>query len=316
MNDLIQKILSGDKRAASRLMRFLDDGHPLAWELLTQLYPHSNRAQIIGITGNPGSGKSTLTNQFTKYLRSLDKKVGVIAIDPSSTFTGGAILGDRIRMNSHANDDGVFIRSIATRNHLGGLSRSTDGAVIIMDAMGYDIIIIETVGVGQDEIDISRMAHTTVVVFVPGLGDEIQAFKAGIIEIADMFVINKADRPGADEVINHLQMLLLTGQTDEKSFPPIVKTIATDSDNKKNGISELYQSFIKHQQFLVDSGLIQKKYYHRIDSLIKQHLAQKFSETLESYFEKHSKDSLVNEVIQKKLNPFSVAQCIANDILR
>ncbi|HTG80606.1 MAG TPA: methylmalonyl Co-A mutase-associated GTPase MeaB, partial [Geobacteraceae bacterium] len=201
---LAEKVLQGEIRAAARLMRDIDDGLKSAIAELKQLYPKTGNAFIVGITGPPGAGKSTLVDQVTAAYRSRGKRVGIVAVDPTSPFTGGAILGDRIRMNRHADDDGVFIRSLATRGHLGGISRSTGDVVNVMDAMGMDVVIIETVGVGQDEIDIVRMAHTTVVVMVPGLGDDIQAIKAGILEIGDLFVVNKADRDDADRTVRDL----------------------------------------------------------------------------------------------------------------
>ena len=205
---LSQRVLAGEVRAASRLMRDIDDGLPGATEALREIFPKTGRAYIIGITGSPGAGKSTLTDRVIAHLRKAGKTVGVIAVDPSSPFTGGAILGDRIRMQDHATDPGVFIRSLATRGHLGGLSRATGDCIRVMDAMGRDVIIVETVGVGQDEIDIAQMAHSTLVVTVPGMGDDIQAIKAGILEVADLFVVNKSDLDGADRVVRELRMML------------------------------------------------------------------------------------------------------------
>ena len=187
-------VASGNIRAAARLMRDIDDGMPGATEALKAIFPRTGRAYIIGITGAPGAGKSTLTDRLVAHYRALGKSVGVVAIDPTSPFSGGAILGDRIRMQDHATDPGVFIRSLATRGNLGGLSRATGEVIRVMDAMGKDVVIVETVGVGQDEIDIAKTAHTTVVVVVPGMGDDIQAIKAGILEVADIFAVNKADR--------------------------------------------------------------------------------------------------------------------------
>jgi LAO/AO transport system kinase len=201
-------VLAGDVRTSARLMRDLDDGLPSAREAVRHLHAHTGKAFVVGITGNPGSGKSTLTDQLIAHWRAEGLSVGVVAIDPTSPFTGGAILGDRVRMQRHATDEGVFIRSLATRGHLGGLSRSTLDVVRVLDAMGKDIVVIETVGVGQDEIEVTRAAHTSVVVVVPGLGDDIQAIKAGILEIADVFVVNKADRQGADRTVQELRMML------------------------------------------------------------------------------------------------------------
>jgi LAO/AO transport system kinase len=252
---LAERILQGDIRAAARLMRDVDDGFSSALEELKTLYPHTGNAYIIGITGPPGAGKSTLTDQITAAFRKSGKRVGIVAVDPTSPFTGGAILGDRIRMNRHADDEGVFIRSLATRGALGGISRSTGEVVNIMDAMGMDIVIIETVGVGQDEIDIVRMAHTTVVVMVPGLGDDIQAIKAGILEIADVFVVNKADREGADRTSRELSMMLEMGNRKEGEWlPKVLKTEAS----RGVGIDELVTEFSQHRFWLFESGTINR----------------------------------------------------------
>ena len=205
---IAEKVLSGDTRAAARLMRDLDDRIPEAEQALRALFPRTGRAYVVGLTGAPGAGKSSLTDRLISQYRRAGKSVGVVAVDPSSPFSGGAILGDRIRMQDHALDPGVFIRSLATRGHLGGLTRSTSDVVQVLDAMGKDVVIVETVGVGQDEIEIASFAHTVVVVTVPGLGDDVQAIKAGVLEIADVFAVNKADREGADRTVRDLQMML------------------------------------------------------------------------------------------------------------
>ena len=218
--ELVRK---ADLRTSARLMRDLDDLRPGAVEVMKHLYPHTGRAFMLGITGNPGAGKSTVVDALIHHYRQLGKRVGVVAVDPTSPFSGGAILGDRIRMQRHATDEGVFIRSLATRGHLGGLSRSTGEVAAVLDAMGYDLVIIETVGVGQDEIDVVSQCECAVVVTVPGMGDEIQAIKAGILEIADVLVVNKADREGADRAIRDLiSMLELRGHdsTPAGSLPP------------------------------------------------------------------------------------------------
>jgi LAO/AO transport system kinase len=225
--DLVERILKGDTRSAARLISLVENGSGEATAALKALYPHTGRAYVIGVTGPPGSGKSTLTDQITAQLRRMEKSVGVIAVDPTSPFTGGAILADRIRMQRHSLDREVFIRSMATRGHLGGLSRATNDVVDVLDAMGKDFVIIETVGVGQDEVDIVRTAHTTLVVAVPGLGDEIQAIKAGIMEIGDVFVVNKADREGAERTVLEIEIMLEHGESDSGWRPRVFKTVAS-----------------------------------------------------------------------------------------
>lgn len=248
-----EHVLEGNIRAAARLMRDIDDGRPQAIEELKLLYPRTGNAFIIGVTGPPGAGKSTLVDQLTASFRGRGKKVGVVAIDPTSPFTGGAILGDRIRMNRHSCDEGVFIRSLATRGALGGLSRSTSDVALVMDALGMDIVIIETVGVGQDEVDIVKEAHTTCVVMVPGLGDDIQAIKAGILEIGDVFVVNKADREGADRTARELSnMLEMRQQTVGNWSPQVLKTEA----QRGTGIEELTDEILAHRDFFLASGTI------------------------------------------------------------
>jgi LAO/AO transport system kinase len=248
---LAEQVLTGNIRAAARLMRDIDDSRPQAIDELKILFPHSGRAYIVGITGPPGAGKSTLVDQLTASFRAKGKRVGVVAIDPSSPFTGGAILGDRIRMNRHACDEGVFIRSLATRGSLGGLSRSTSDVALVMDTMGMDIVIIETVGVGQDEVDIVKTAHTTCVVMVPGLGDDIQAIKAGILEIGDIFVVNKADRDGSDRTARELSNMLEMRNAKEGSWSPqVMKTVA----QRGTGIEELVAEIEAHRDFLFSSG--------------------------------------------------------------
>ena len=242
-----QRVLARDIRAASQLMRDVDDRMPGAIGELKVLYPHTGNAYIIGITGNPGSGKSTVVDALITLYRSQGKRVGVVAVDPTSPFSGGAILGDRIRMQRHALDDDVFIRSLATRGHLGGLSRSTFDVALILDAMGYDPILIETVGVGQDEIEVMRSAHTSVVVTVPGLGDDIQAIKAGILEIADVLLVNKSDREGADRTVRDLTHMLDLRRGVGRDNVEIVQSVATRGLQQGSGIEALAAAVQTHR---------------------------------------------------------------------
>jgi LAO/AO transport system kinase len=274
---LAERILGGDVRAAARLMRDLDDRYEEAESTLRALFPRTGRAWVIGITGSPGAGKSTLTDQLIGTFRRAGRTVGVIAVDPTSAFSGGAILGDRIRMQDHATDPGVFIRSLGTRGHLGGLSRSTSELVQVLDAMGKDVVLVETVGVGQDEIEVASLAHTVVVVAVPGMGDDVQAIKAGVLEIADVFCVNKADRDGADRTVRDLQGMLevrriiqappqdhdqqhrpagadpappVANQPDATWEPPIVRTVAVTGD----GLADLGEALQRHWTWLAASG--------------------------------------------------------------
>lgn len=245
MNDFCNKIFSGDVRASARLMRLVDDRTAGYEEYMKPVWKRAGHAHIIGITGAPGSGKSTMTDQLITHFRKQGKTVGVVAIDPTSPFSGGAILGDRIRMAGHATDDGVFIRSVGTRGHLGGLSVSTMDIVAVMDAMGKDVIIIETVGVGQDEVEIAMVADTCIVVTVPGLGDDIQAIKAGIFEIADIFIVNKADREGAERTARDLQMMLEITSRQKSWQVPVLQTIAANG----TGIDEVCAVINNHKEF-------------------------------------------------------------------
>ena len=245
-NALAEKVLAGHVPSAARVIRRLEDGDAEGRAALAALYPHSGKAQIIGVTGPPGAGKSTLVDRLISAFRKRDKRVGVIAIDPTSPFSGGAILGDRVRMQSHAADSGVFIRSMATRGQLGGLARTTDDATVVLDAMGFDVIVIETVGVGQDEVDVIKLVHSTAVVCLPGTGDEVQAIKAGLMEAADVFVLNKADLPGADEAESHLQTLLHLEMNDREWQRRLVRTVA----EKGEGIAELCDALVAHDKYL------------------------------------------------------------------
>ncbi len=276
MLPIVEKVLEGEVRATARLLRAIDDRTGPWLEALAELHPHTGNARVIGITGNPGAGKSTLTDQLITRYRRQGLRVGVVAVDPTSPFSGGAILGDRIRMQRHALDREVFIRSLATRGHLGGLSRSTADAVHVLDAWGAKVVLVETVGVGQDELEIARLAHTTVVVMAPGLGDEVQAIKAGLLEVADVFCVNKADRDGADATVRDLEMMISLGHEvasagahsrrhgaghldlrpaelrakEGEWLPPIVKTVASRAE----GVDALVDAVAKHRDWEEGTG--------------------------------------------------------------
>jgi LAO/AO transport system kinase len=262
----------------------------------------------MGLTGPPGSGKSTLVNAIVSEVRRRKMKIAVIAIDPSSPISGGALLGDRIRMRRHSEDEGVFIRSMATRGHLGGLSQTTRETVLVFDAMGFDVVLIETVGVGQDEVEIAQFAHATAVVSLPGMGDDIQAMKAGLLEIADIFVVNKADTPGADEVVEQLGAMLDMGSRSETDWlPPVLKTVAV----KDRGIVELVDAFWQHRQFLMDTGAFAEHNYkwefQYFRQLVMEMAADRiFSEVRDS--EAYRK--LCNELKNRKMDPFSAAELL------
>ncbi|MFH1531893.1 MAG: methylmalonyl Co-A mutase-associated GTPase MeaB [Pseudomonadota bacterium] len=310
---LAEKILQGNVRAGARLMRWADDRDPRAIPELQILFPHTGRAHIIGITGNPGSGKSTLVDTVVRKLRAEGKLVGVVAIDPSSPYTGGAILGDRIRMQKHAGDPGVFIRSLATRGHLGGLTRSTNDVVTILDAMGFDAVIVETVGVGQDEVDIVKTAHTSVVVLVPGLGDDIQNMKAGILEIADIFVVNKADRDGAERVVGELQYLqhLLAGSASHHQVP-IIKTIAPQN----KGIDDLVAALHEHRAGLEATGRLSAREEDRARDTFRRLLIERFLTHLDDLVESgFDIETILGDLAARRRDPYSTVDEVFRTLL-
>jgi LAO/AO transport system kinase len=306
MSSLAERVVAGEVRAAARLMRLIDDAQPEAEEALRALWPKTGRAQIVGITGNPGAGKSTLVDRLIAHLRAAGKTVGVVAVDPTSPFTGGAILGDRIRMQDHALDPGVFIRSLATRGQLGGLSRATSDCVRVLDAMGKDVILIETVGVGQDEVEVCRLAHTTVVVVVPGLGDDIQAIKAGILEVADLFAVNKADREGADRTVRDLRSMLELNHVMGKELDiAIVKCVAS----KGEGINDLWAEISRHYEKLKSgSGLLERETQRAKSELVEVLRERLLKVALDRLASQGAQlDDLAVRIAQRKTDPYTVA---------
>ena len=310
MKDLVEKVTSGDVRAVARLIRDVDDGMPEVRDVLKALYPYTGRAYIIGITGAPGVGKSTLVDQMLAHLRKRGKTVGVLAVDPTSPFSGGAILGDRVRMQRHSMDPGVFIRSLATRGHFGGLTQSTRSAIDILDAMGKDVIVVETVGVGQDEVDVMRSAHTTVIVVVPGMGDDIQAIKAGILEVGDIFLINKSDREGTDKTLSELRMMI---EMDQRKFdrglwkPPIMKVEAVFD----KGVDDFLDAVDQHAQYLEQTGGGLKsrrspdKVRQEMVDMIKARLVE---EVLDKLTESGDFDRAVDAIVKGALDPYTACE--------
>lgn len=302
---LIDRLASGDARAVARAISKVEDLSRDASELMKQIFPLTGRGLIIGITGAPGAGKSSLVDKLALQYRQKGERVGIVAVDPSSPFSGGAILGDRIRMQALGLDSGVFIRSMATRGNLGGLARTTVDAVSILDAAGYHKIIIETVGVGQDEVEVVKAADVSVVVLVPGMGDDIQAIKAGIMEIGDIFVINKADRDGVNSTEKELQALLSLAARDDEWNPPIIRTIATES----MGISDLAAAIESYRQFHLqkhpDSGRRRAIARWRILELLRERLV---SQTLASDSASEKLEQLAGEVASRQRDPYSAVE--------
>ncbi|HEV7239776.1 MAG TPA: methylmalonyl Co-A mutase-associated GTPase MeaB [Thermoanaerobaculia bacterium] len=305
LNLITQGILAGKSRPLAQAITLVESHDPGAAVLLAELYPETGRARIIGITGSPGAGKSTLVAAMARHYRAQEKRVGIIAVDPTSPFTGGAILGDRIRMADLYTDRGVFIRSMATRGFLGGLAKATNDAVDILDAAGFDVVLVETVGVGQDEVEVVRTVQTNVVVLVPGMGDDIQAIKAGIMEIGDVFAVNKADRPGADKTVTEVTMMMSLVEEHGDWVPPIIKTVAS----KSQGIAELDEAIVKHYEYLAASGELDRRNRDRVRIRVETQLKERFMERLiGETIPREQYEDLIEDVLSKRNNPHDAAE--------
>ena len=326
---LVDEALAGNRRALARLISQVEDDGSMAAQTLAAIYPHTGRAQVIGITGSPGTGKSTLASELAKAYRHAGWTVGIVAVDPTSPFTGGALLGDRIRMRDLAGDSGVFIRSMATRGSLGGLARATANVVQILDAVGYRVILIETVGAGQSEVDIARTADTTLVIEAPGLGDEVQAIKAGILEIADVLVVNKADREGAANTVRALQAMLDLASPRAVSHhaitmtvgvpnpsahsdgspawePPVLQTVALEG----KGIVEVVEAITRHQAHLAESGEGETRRRARIGADLEVILRETLLRRLMQGLAPADVDGMVKRIAARELDPYTAAETL------
>jgi LAO/AO transport system kinase len=307
---LISEVRSGDARSLARAISTVENHAPGWVELLKALFPYSGRARTIGMTGSPGAGKSTLVDQLAKHYRKENKTVGIIAVDPTSPYTGGAILGDRIRMQEHFADPGIYIRSMATRGSLGGLARTTADVAMVIDAAGRDLVMIETVGVGQDEVDIVRVADTTVVILVPGMGDDVQTIKAGIMEIADIFVINKSDHEGAERVEREVRALQSLATRADNWTPPIVKTVATEAQ----GIGELATAIGEYEDYLSKQGLLLQRRKQNWETRLLEMLRDGLLEKARAAIGSGDLSRWAAEVAEGKRDPYSVIEEVAGKL--
>lgn len=310
MQDLVEKALEGNTRSIARIISLVENESPFTEEIMQLIYPHTGKAHTIGVTGSPGAGKSTLVDKLIQNFKSEELNVGVIAVDPTSPFSGGAILADRIRMQSHAVDPSVYIRSMGTRGSLGGLSRSTYEATLILDACGKDVIFIETVGVGQSEVDIMKIADTVCLALVPGMGDDIQIMKAGIMEIADILVVNKSDRDGVEKIVAEVRTMLDLVK-DRHWIPPVIKTMA----EKGTGVEDLTERIRKHKVFLDSTQEGKDRRIRQLTVEVESILQRELAKLTENKWEEHKDEQLMEDLLARKTDPYTVAGKILQETL-
>ena len=312
IEEIVQGVLSGDRRSIARAITIMENNEAEAKKLINTIYPYTGKAHVIGLTGPGGSGKSTLIEKIVRECRRRGKTVGVIAVDPTSPFTGGAFLGDRIRMQELSTDQGVFIRSMATRNYPGGIAKATKDAVKILDAAGKDIVIVETVGAGQSEVEIIKVAQTVVVIHAPGLGDEIQAIKAGLMEIADIFVVNKADRENADKAVMDIQAIMQLNNKEKAWKTPIIKTVALTGE----GVQQLIKELEEHRQFL-EKERERKKSLLRAETELTEALKEKVVSSIIDELKKEEKfEELLRKILEREIDPALAAEKLLHKKLR
>jgi LAO/AO transport system kinase len=311
VRDVVRGVLEGDRRATARAISMVEDGADDLPALIQGLFPKTGKAYSVGLTGSPGVGKSSLAAELVKAVRGRDRSVAVLAIDPTSPFTGGALLGDRLRMQSHATDPQVFIRSMATRGHLGGLALAAPEAMRILDASGADVILIETVGVGQAEVEVATAADTTLVVVAPGWGDAIQASKAGILEIADIFVVNKADRDGASEAARDLETMLRMGPELEW-VPPVIRTSTANED----GIDELWEAIEGHRKHLEAGGELDRKRRARLLREVEEMVSVRLRDRAASMLERGAMEELADDLVSRRVDPYRAADILVGEVGR